>query len=130
MVVFRDRRRSRHAAPPALDAPAAPDRELESFLAAISPDVDVALSEQTGRFSAQVFQLRLPAMRIEQLRRLAEERGVAPASLAVDWVIERLDNEDQATGPLAMFTSLPEPAKDRERPLPFRGEPGRRRRRV
>jgi hypothetical protein len=47
-----------------------------------------------------VFQLRLPALRIEQLRRIAAERGVSPGSLAVDWVIDRLDREDTPTGPL------------------------------
>lgn len=72
-----------------------PDEELESYLAAISPDVDSPRSELTGRFgSAQVFQVRLPELRIEQLRRLAEAHGVPPTSLVVDWVIERLDRED------------------------------------
>ncbi len=47
-----------------------------------------------------MFQLRLPALRIEQLRRIAADRGVSPGALAVDWVIERLDQEDTATGPL------------------------------
>ena len=49
-----------------------------------------------------MFQLRLPALRLEQLRRIAEERGVSPGSLAVDWVIERLDREDTPTGPMAV----------------------------
>jgi len=76
-----------------------PDDELESYLAAISPDVDSSRSELTGRFgSAQVFQVRLPALRIEQLRRLAEAHGVPPTSLVVDWVIERLDREDPGFG--------------------------------
>jgi hypothetical protein len=47
-----------------------------------------------------VFQLRLPALRIEQLRRIAAERGVSPGALAVDWVVDRLDREDTPTGPL------------------------------
>ncbi|HEX4246663.1 MAG TPA: hypothetical protein VH008_02275 [Pseudonocardia sp.] len=76
-----------------------PDDELESYLAAISPDVDSAGSELTGRFgSAQVFQVRLPEARIEQLRRLAEAHGVPPTSLVVDWVLERLDREDPGFG--------------------------------
>ncbi|MDT7776063.1 MAG: hypothetical protein QOC67_4987 [Pseudonocardiales bacterium] len=72
-----------------------PDDELESYLAAISPEVDNPQSDLTGRFgSAQVFQVRLPALRIEQLRRLAGAQGVPPNSLVVDWVLERLDQED------------------------------------
>lgn len=110
-----DRRRSRHRAPDpvpgASDERAAAERaaaaaleedgELHSYLAALAPDADQHPTELTGRFgSAQVFQLRLPALRIEQLRRIAAERGVSPGSLAVDWVIDRLDREDTPTGPL------------------------------
>ena len=81
-----------------------PDRELDSYLAALSGANDEHPTELTGRFgSAQVFQLRLPALRIEQLRRIAEDRGVSPGALAVDWVIERLDREDTPTGPLPVI---------------------------
>lgn len=80
---------------------AAHDPDLEPYLAALAADDHP--TELTGRFgSAQVFQLRLPAPRIEQLRRIAEERGVSPGALAVDWVVERLDREDTPTGPLAV----------------------------
>jgi aryl-alcohol dehydrogenase-like predicted oxidoreductase len=41
-------------------------------------------------------------VRIEQLRRIAAERGVSPGALAVDWVVDRLDREDTPTGPLAV----------------------------
>jgi hypothetical protein len=95
-----DRRGERRAEPDAHDP------ELDSYLAALSVDPDQHAAELTGRFgSAQVFQLRLPALRIEQLRRIAEERGVSPGSLAVDWVIERLDREDTPTGPMAVVES-------------------------
>ena len=79
------------------------DTQLDSYLAAIAPGGEEHPTELTGRFgSAQVFQLRLPALRIEQLRRIARERGVSPGSLAVDWVIDRLDREDTPTGPLPL----------------------------
>ncbi|QYN36337.1 hypothetical protein K1T35_03120 [Pseudonocardia sp. DSM 110487] len=101
-----DRPRSRHRAPapprrePEPELPET-DRELDSYIAALSGASDEHSTELTGRFgSAQVFQLRLPALRIEQLRRIADDRGVSPGSLAVDWVIERLDREDTPTGPL------------------------------
>lgn len=85
------------------------DPELDSYLAALAPDAEGAL-EATGRFgTAQVFQLRLPPLRVEQLRRVAEERGVSPGSLALDWVTERLDREDMPTGPLERIE--PEPAR-------------------
>ncbi|GAA0931372.1 hypothetical protein [Pseudonocardia zijingensis] len=114
-----DRSRSRHRAPapprrePAQELPE-PDRELDSYLAALSGANDEHSTELTGRFgSAQVFQLRLPALRIEQLRRIAADRGVSPGALAVDWVIERLDREDTPTGPLPVVTDDDEQPKRR-----------------
>ena len=102
----RDGRRARHRVPTQRQhgpdtEPAPHDPELDSYLAALSPGNVPGATELTGRFgSAQVFALRLPALRIEQLRRLAEARGVSPGALAVDWVLERLDQEDTVTGPL------------------------------
>ncbi|MGH3940396.1 MAG: hypothetical protein ACRDTG_17525, partial [Pseudonocardiaceae bacterium] len=43
-----------------------------------------------------VYGLRLPAERIEQLRRIAEARGVEPSVLARQWVIDHLDSAEQA----------------------------------
>ncbi len=104
-------RRSRHRPP----EPDGEDPELDSYLAALAPGTDEHVTELTGRFgSAQVFQLRLPALRIEQLRRIAQERGVSPGALAVDWVIERLDQEDTPTGPLSVVA---EAEKRRRGPL-------------
>jgi hypothetical protein len=57
-----------------------------------------------------VFPLRLPAVRMEQLRRFAAARGVSPGSLAVDWVLERLDQEDTETGPLPIDVAVETPA--------------------
>lgn len=109
-----DRRRSRHRSPgpdAAIDL-AAHDPELDSYLAALAPQADPDATELTGRFgSAQVFQVRLPALRIEQLRRISEERGVSPGALVVDWVIDRLDREDTPTGPVPVV----EPAEHRHR---------------
>ena len=111
----------RHHGPDA--GPAPQDSELDSYLAALAPESAPGATELTGRFgSAQVFALRLPALRIEQLRRLAEARGVSPGALAVDWVLERLDREDRDeddadTGPL--------PVVDREAPT-WRGALRRR----
>ena len=97
------------------------DPELDSYLAALSGSGDEHPTELTGRFGhAQVFQLRLPALRIEQLRRIAKERGVSPGALAVDWVIERLDREDTPTGPLPVVDG------DQPKRRGLRGRLGRR----
>jgi hypothetical protein len=97
-MVFRDRRPSRHRAADNRQADAAPARELALF-PATSPDADTfdsgATAELTGKLRAtQVFQLRLPALRIEQLRLLAESRGVTPTALVANWVLERLDEAE------------------------------------
>lgn len=85
--------------------------DFDSYLAALASDGEHP-TELTGRFgTAQVFQLRLPALRIEQLRRIAQERGVTPGSLAVDWVIERLDREDTPTGPMPVVPGEEEPRR-------------------
>jgi hypothetical protein len=111
-----DRPRARHRTPDPVrrgpeESPVA-DPELDSYLAALSGSGDEHPTELTGRFGhAQVFQLRLPALRIEQLRRLATERGVSPGSLAVDWVIERLDREDTPTGPLPVVDGEEQPKR-------------------
>jgi hypothetical protein len=42
---------------------------------------------------SQVYSLRVPVERLEQLRRLAEQRGVAPTALLRQFVLERLDQE-------------------------------------
>jgi hypothetical protein len=84
------------------------DPDLDSYLAALAGTNDEHPTELTGRFGhAQVFQLRLPALRIEQLRRIAKDRGVSPGALAVDWVVERLDHEDTPTGPLPVVEDEP-----------------------
>ncbi|MDN5931204.1 MAG: hypothetical protein L0I24_09090 [Pseudonocardia sp.] len=106
-----DRRSHRRVEP----APDPHDPELDSYLAALAPGGEEHPTELTGRFgSAQVFALRLPALRIEQLRRIAEERGVSPGALAVDWVIDRLDREDTPTGPISVVA---EAEKRRRGPL-------------
>jgi hypothetical protein len=110
-----ERPRSRHRAAAARRGqaePPEPDRELDTYLAALTGANDEHATELTGRFgSAQVFQLRLPAMRIEQLRRIAADKGVSPGALAVDWVIERLDREDTPTGPLPVVQDDDQPKR-------------------
>ena len=74
-----DARRARHRIPAQRQAGVEPelpphDSDLDSYLAALAPEA--VAGPATGRFgSSQVFSLRLPALRMEQLRRLAAERG-------------------------------------------------------
>lgn len=42
---------------------------------------------------SQVYSVRIPVDRLEELRRVAEARGLAPSALLRSWFIERLDRE-------------------------------------
>ncbi|MGH4013996.1 MAG: hypothetical protein ACRDSL_08735 [Pseudonocardiaceae bacterium] len=78
-----------------------PDRELLDRIAAeaehaeATRDVELPYRRRTGGTNP-VYGLRLPAERIEQLRRVAEARGVEPSVLARQWVIDQLDTVEQA----------------------------------
>ena len=72
----------------------APDKELDSYLAALAPESDVETTGTGRRFgTAQVLQLRLQLMANEQLRELAEMRQTSPTALAQEWVMQRLEWE-------------------------------------
>lgn len=59
---------------------------------------------------SQVYSVRIPAARLEQLRERATEKGIAPSALMRQWVIERLDADDGVKRKLpdfeALFTAL------------------------
>lgn len=73
-----------------------PDRELldkiatEADHAETTGDVDLPYRRRASKTSP-VYGLRLPAERIEQLRQIAQARGVEPSVLARQWVIDQLD---------------------------------------
>lgn len=56
-----------------------------------------APSGQRARMQAsdasQVYSVRIPVDRLEQLRRLAEDRGVRPTALLRQFVLDRIDQE-------------------------------------
>lgn len=73
------------------DDPQAPGRELENYLAALAPEVDVETTGTGRRFgNAEVYQLRLQQAANEQLRELAAAHGTSPQALAQEWVMQRL----------------------------------------
>ncbi len=45
------------------------------------------------REPAQVYSVRMPVDRLEQLRSVAEHEGLSPSALMRAWVLERLDQE-------------------------------------
>lgn len=85
---------------------AAPDHELESYLAALSPEEDPETTGSGRRFgSSEVHQLRLPLMANERLKELAAQQGTSPSALARDWVLQHLNDYPEPAAEPA-----PEPA--------------------
>jgi predicted DNA-binding protein len=78
-------------------------RQLQEKIAAeaeqaeATPDAELHYRRRQPKRSS-VYGLRLPDERIEQLRRLAEARGIEPSTLVRQWVIEHLDDSEQAIG--------------------------------
>ena len=50
-----------------------------------------------SREPAQVYSVRMPVERLEQLRLAAKRVGMTPSALMRKWILERLDNEIQGT---------------------------------
>lgn len=81
-----------------------PRRDLHNKLAAeaehaeATRDADLPYQRRRPRRSS-VYGLRLPDERIDQLRRLAEARGVEPSALVRQWVTENLDAAEQNRDP-------------------------------
>lgn len=73
-----------------------PDHELESYLAALSPEGDPESTGSGRRFGgSHVYQLRLPLMANERLRELATYNRTSPMALAQEWILQRLEWESQ-----------------------------------
>jgi hypothetical protein len=73
-----------------------PDHELESYLAALSPEGDPETTGTGRRFGgSQVYQLRLSLMANEQLREIAAHNQTSPLALAQEWIMQRLEWEAQ-----------------------------------
>jgi hypothetical protein len=73
-----------------------PDHELESYLAALSPEGDPETTGSGRRFGgSQVYQLRLSLMANEQLKEIAAHNQTSPLALAQEWVMQRLEWEAQ-----------------------------------
>lgn len=91
--------RHRNASKDAKEAEAAvEDHELTSYLAALAPEADPESTGTGKRFGeAQVFQLRLNLIAMQQLNDIARERETSPQALAQEWILERLSWEGQAS---------------------------------
>lgn len=71
------------------------DAEAEAFEQATEAAADYVRHRRPAQSPSMVYTVRIPADRIEELREVAEARGVAPTALMRGWVLAQLD---EATG--------------------------------
>lgn len=85
------------------------DRDIQDELAAVADEAEAhrddeprtrLRSRRPPRDPSQVYSIRIPVERLEELRRLAAERDTAPTALMRRWVLERLDVEQRRPGPI------------------------------
>ncbi|MGI9002512.1 MAG: hypothetical protein ACR2GH_12710 [Pseudonocardia sp.] len=75
------------------------DKELADRIAAAVEDAEVTSDDELdwkrhqdpAKNPAAVYSVHIPVDRIEELRRLAEDRGVPPTALIRTWVLAQLD---------------------------------------
>ncbi len=58
-------------------------------------DAPLHRSTRSARDPAQVYSVRMPVERLGALRRAADERSMSPSALLRQWVLQRLDQEEQ-----------------------------------
>jgi hypothetical protein len=67
--------------------------------------------------AAQVYSIRVPVERLEQLRAIASDKGVPPSTLMRRWVIERIEiesprmRESESGSPRAVVIHLAKPSE-------------------
>lgn len=91
------------------------EREMIAFVAGIEDDEDVeeaAVRLPPPHRPSQVYSIRIPVERIEQLRLMAVDQGTTPTALIREWVIERLDERREPRRSDLLVVKLPQPAAD------------------
>ena len=84
------------------------EREMIAAIADIEEDetdepvVEIAPPDQPS----QVYSIRMPIARVEQLRKAASTKGVAPTQLMRQWVIERLDSDRPQGTPTSLIMQV------------------------
>jgi hypothetical protein len=74
---------------------------------------DMYTSVPPPRNPSQVYSVRIPVARLETLRQIAREQGIAPSALMREWVLERLSAETgSGRGPATITVFNPEQSID------------------
>lgn len=71
--------------------------EAQAAEAVRDEDVTFVRNRTRTKDPSQVYSLRLPVDRLEELRRIALRDGIAPSALMRRWVLDRLDHEAERT---------------------------------
>ncbi|MEY9887702.1 putative DNA-binding protein [Catenulispora sp. MAP5-51] len=86
------------------DAAAAIDDDLDDDVLGETSELSTNESEgdRPGRPKSQVYSIRVPVERLEQVRQLAKGRGIAPTAMLREWVLAQLDVETGSTSDEAL----------------------------
>ena len=77
------------------------DEDIRKLLAGVAAAEEADAAEERQHYRSrrpakspsQVYSIRIPVKRLEEIRRLASEAGIAPTVMIRNWVLERLDAE-------------------------------------
>jgi hypothetical protein len=72
--------------------------EAAASEAARDDDAVYVRNRTTAKDPSQVYSLRIPVARLEELRVIAERQSLPPSALMRRWVLERLDQEIERAG--------------------------------
>lgn len=92
------------------------DRNVEEILADVADAVDAELDVERPQYRnraraanpSQVYSIRMPVERVEEVRSLAEKSGVPPTAMLREWILQRLDFEVKSPGHASARSSRPE----------------------
>jgi len=79
------------------DAAAVIDDDIDDEQDGLSAQDEPPRASQRPR--SQVYSIRVPVERLEQVRAIAKERGIAPTAMLRDWVLQQLDAEVAKASP-------------------------------
>lgn len=79
-------------------------RNIQDVLAEVAERAEETRDEATKMYrskqppteASQVYSIRIPVSRLEDIRRLAAKYGVPPTSMLRSWILERLDLEGKS----------------------------------
>lgn len=96
----------------------ADERNIQDVLAEVAEEAEEARDRVTKMYrgkrppadASQVYSIRIPVSRLDHIRRLAATQAVPPTTMLRSWILDRLDQEEEASQGTHPGTSTSKPA--------------------